>query len=119
MMVAISATSAPTWAPVTVDVPADATGEQQLTITTDSGTKVTIPVSIEAGAGDDSTTPTPTPSEPGKDGSSDLSSSGPAGLDAFLIIAGILATLGIAADNMKMLPKELQKHFNFYTSSSR
>ncbi len=104
---------------VTIDVPADASGKQQLTITTDSGTKVTIPVTIEAGAGDDSTTPKPTPSEPGKDGSSDLSSNGPAGLDAFLIIAGILATLGIAAGNMKMLPKELQKHFNFYTSSKR
>lgn len=49
-------------ATVTLDVPADMSGMQQLEVTTDAGTKVSVPVEVKGSA---TATPTPTPTPTG------------------------------------------------------
>ncbi|MDO5035133.1 MAG: bifunctional UDP-sugar hydrolase/5'-nucleotidase [Actinomycetaceae bacterium] len=96
-------------ATVDIDVPAGASGEQMLIITTDAGTEVRVPVTVEAaeGAGGED-------DEDGENGAGSQDSSSTPGAIAGGIaggLAGIIALiigLGAAAYQAGLLPKEVQ-----------
>lgn len=79
-------------AELTLDIPAELSGEQTLTITTDAGTEVSLPVTVAAGEAE---APTETP-QPGEDQQKAQGSSADVGT-IFGAIAGILALLGLLA----------------------
>ena len=76
-------------AEVTLDIPAELSGEQTMTVTTDAGTEVTLPVTV---AEADAQEPGETPQEPGE--TPQEGSSADTGT-IFGAIAGVLALLGL------------------------